>query len=80
MGEFEAALDQLSDAPDAKLVLVMTVGGLREWCYYTRSYEAFMQVLNQSLAGLPRFDIAIEHSYDPEWRYWHSFVDRLEKK
>ncbi len=78
MAQFEEALEQLSDTSDAKLVLVMTVGGLHEWCYYTCSYEMFMGLLNQSLVDKPRFPITIEHSHDPEWRYWHSFVDRLE--
>lgn len=80
MAEFEEALEPLSEAPNSKLVLVMTVGGLREWCYYTRDYDTFMGELNSCLATHPRFPIEIEHSYDPGWKYWHSFVDRLEAK
>ncbi|WP_265594931.1 hypothetical protein [Haloferula sp. BvORR071] len=39
-----------------------------------------MAQLNELLAGKPRFPIEIKHSHDPEWLYWHSFVDRMVAK
>jgi len=78
MAEFEDAMEPLSNSPEVSLMLVMTVGGSREWVYYCRDYGAFMQQLNSCLAGKPRFPIAIEHSHDAEWKYWHSFIDRIQ--
>lgn len=80
MAGFEDAMESLSSDPDVSLVLVMTLGGSREWVYYCRDYDAYMRRLNACLAGKPRFPIGIEHSHDAEWKYWHSFVDRLERK
>ena len=80
MGELEDALESLFSSKDSCLALVMTVGGLREWCYYTSDYGAFMKTLNEKLSGKPAFPISIDHSHDAEWKYWHSFVDKLEKK
>jgi hypothetical protein len=82
--EVKASMDQMEDAlwPLASgerscLALVMTVGGLREWVFYSQSYTEFMSLLNECLAGSPRYPISIQHSPDPEWRYWHSFVDKI---
>ncbi len=80
MNELEDALESLSASKDSYLALVMTIGGLREWCFYTRDYDAFMKTLNVKLTGKADFPISIDHSHDPEWKYWHSFVDKLEKK
>jgi hypothetical protein len=79
MNELEDALEALSVSKTSHLVLVMTVGGLREWCFYTRDYDAFMKTLNVKLSGKATFPISIEHSHDSEWKYWHSFVDKVEK-
>jgi hypothetical protein len=78
MDQMEEALEELVSGEGSSLV--MTVGGLREWVFYTRDYESFIVTLNRCLTGMPRFPIAIEHSSDPDWKYWHSFVDWLEKQ
>jgi len=80
MNELEDALEALLVSPDSYLVLVITVGGLREWCFYTQDYDAFMKTLNMKLAGKPQFPIAIEHSSDPDWTYWQAFIDKLSVK
>jgi len=77
MDTLEDALADLCFGDELCLALVMTVGGLREWCFYTRDYGTFMETLNMCLTAHERFPITIEHSHDHEWRYWHSFVDRL---
>lgn len=54
------------------LVLVYTGRGIKEWCYYTKSYDEFMKGLNVALRGKPRFPIEILHDHDPTWNYWSS--------
>jgi hypothetical protein len=80
MDRFEEALSDIFSAETSMLVLVMTVGGLREWCIYAQDYGRFMQELNTLLAGKSKFPITIIHSHDPSWRYWHSFTDRLNQQ
>lgn len=80
MDMMEEALLDLFFGKESFSTLVMTVDGHREWVFYAHDYAHFMVTLNRCLAGLPGFPIQIEHSHDPEWKYWHSFVDWLEKK
>ncbi len=79
MDELEEALDPLLDGNGSRatLALVITGLGVREWVYYARDYPDFMSGLNELLADRPHFPIEIIHSSDPEWRYWHRYVDRL---
>jgi hypothetical protein len=80
MDELEVALEPLASGRDACLALIMTVNGLREWCYYTRNYDYFMAELNKALSNKQTFPISIIHSRDPEWEYYQSFVDKIMKK
>jgi hypothetical protein len=68
---FEGLLDSLND-PNANSILVhaYTGGGIKEWCYYVKSYDRYMADLNNALAGKPRFPIEIMHDSDPTWKYW----------
>ena len=80
MVEFEDALAPLESGGGALLLFVSTVGDRREWCYYGDDYAVFMGQLNSCLRGKPRFPLIIEHTHDPEWKYWHSFADRIKQK
>ena len=57
----------------AMLALVSTGENLREWTYYTKSEEKFVQVLNGALAQQPRFPIEIHAAPDPEWTTYEGF-------
>jgi len=80
MNELEDALSSLSSGEHSCLALVMTSPISREWCFYARDYPAFMKELNNCLSGRVRFPITIEHSPDPEWKYWHTFVGKTERQ
>jgi uncharacterized protein DUF695 len=80
MDVLEESLADLCFGKDSYLTLVMTVGGLREWCFYANDYDAFMKRLNSRLSSHERFPVSIQHSHDPIWSYWHSFVDRVTEK
>ncbi|KAB2321204.1 DUF695 domain-containing protein [Betaproteobacteria bacterium SCN1] len=75
------AMDRLEDllAPIvekqglAMLALVSTGENLREWTYYTKSEEEFVQVLNGALAQQPRFPIEIHAASDPGWTTYEGF-------
>ena len=70
MQGFEAHLDHLDDhTNNGLLVHVYTGSGIREWCYYVKSYDQFMADFNAALKGKPRFPIQIVHDHDPAWNY-----------
>jgi len=74
-------MDALEDAVDpvvsrdrfAALVLVSTGENLREWIFYTRSQDEFLNRLNRALAGRPAFPIEIHSAADPQWTTFEKF-------
>jgi Family of unknown function (DUF695) len=70
----ENSLEPILDQDDfATLALVTTGENLREWTYYAKSDEAFIQRLNLVLAGLPVFPIEIHTARDPTWSMYEEF-------
>ena len=65
----------LEDALEASLeskgyciqVISRTGDGTREWSYYIREREEFIDALNDALAKKPRFPIEINFYEDPAW-------------
>jgi hypothetical protein len=65
----------LEDALEASLeskgyciqVISRTGGGIREYSYYIREREEFIDALNGALANKPRFPIEINFYEDPAW-------------
>lgn len=66
---------ELEDALEASLeskgyciqVISRTGDGSREWSYYTRDREEFIEALNDALAAKPRLPIEISFYEDPSW-------------
>ena len=74
---FEAALDPLASSSHSELVHVSTGLGLKEWIFYARTREQFMDELNELLSGHPRYPIDIEFEEDPDWEVWEDAVKDL---
>lgn len=78
MDRMEDLLAPVVDKPGvAVLALVSTGEGLREWVYYTRSEQEFLNSLNQALAGAQRFPIEIHTASDPQWSTYERFRKRV---
>jgi hypothetical protein len=60
------------DGEFATLALVSTGENLREWIYYARSEDEFMDRLNQALADTA-FPIEIHTAIDPTWENYEAF-------
>lgn len=76
---FERATDNLTWRNGySELVQVGTGIGLKEWLFYTRDRERFMDELNRSLASLPAFPLSIEFYDDPEWKIWSTTLAELQ--
>ena len=67
----------------ATLALASTGENLREWTYYTRSDDEFVDRLNMALYGEPVFPFEIHTANDPTWSMYRKFkvgvVDKSNK-
>jgi len=75
---FEDALESLDSLGVSHLMLVVTGNGRKEWHWYVRDIEDWMQRMNTSLAGKSVFPIEIENSHQPDWSLYHRFVSGVE--
>lgn len=57
----------------ATLALVSTGEDLREWTYYSRSEDEFIERLNHAFADMPKFPIEIHTACDPSWEMYEKF-------
>ncbi|WP_175543838.1 DUF695 domain-containing protein [Atopomonas hussainii] len=71
---FEDALADLDVSGTSHLMLVVTGNGRKEWIWYVKDVERWLEKLNSLLAGTEVYPIEIETSHDPEWAAYHHFV------
>lgn len=71
---FENALESLDQNGISHLVLVVTGNGRKEWIWYVKDVENWMNQLNEKLSGHDVYPIEIEIDQDPEWATYHNFV------
>jgi hypothetical protein len=57
----------------AMLALVSTGENLREWIYYAKSEQEFLEALNTALALRQRFPLEIHAAPDPQWSTYQRF-------
>lgn len=73
-GDFEAALDHLDENAVSRLMLVVTGNGRREWHWYVRNVDDWMDRFNQALADRPAYPVEITHSTEPDWALYRNFI------
>ena len=71
---FEDAIESLDQNGISHLMLVVTGNGRKEWIWYVKDVESWMNQLNEKLAGHDVYPIEIEIDQDPEWSTYHNFV------
>jgi len=76
--DFEDALENLDGPGISHLMLVVTGNGRKEWHWYVKNVEDWMQQLNSALAGKPVFPIQIENSHQPAWSLYHGFISGVQ--
>lgn len=73
---FEDAIESLNDdSGDSVQFHIITGQGLREYCYYTTSYEWFINKFSELLSHLPRYPVNIEYQENTDWRYWEQILE-----
>lgn len=71
---FEDALEHLDTQGVSHLMLVVTGNGRKEWHWYVKDIDGWMQALNDALAGKPVFPIEIANAEQPDWSLYHNFI------
>lgn len=56
------------------MVHSITGCGMKEWCYYAKSYNVFLEELNEALKDFPSFPINIEFQEKTNWSYWENVL------
>lgn len=68
---FECALDELMMYNNLSFLMGVSNGmGLKEWVFYVKDNDEFMEQFNRSLSNLPEFPVKIEFIEDPNWSIW----------
>jgi hypothetical protein len=67
MTDLEERLDTLEGPATGYMVLSITGSNRREWIWYVRDSEKYMERVNDVLGELPPFPIEFEVSDDPDW-------------
>lgn len=81
MNAFERVIDPLiEDRGNSQLAYVRTGFGRKEWLFYVRDRDAFMQAFNDRLAGRPVYPIHIRESSDAIWNLWREFIEPIRKR
>jgi hypothetical protein len=75
--ELEDALAELDSPGVSSQMLVVTGNGRKEWLWYVSDLGAWMERLNELLAGRPVFPIEIGNSHEPDWALYHDFISGL---
>ena len=77
MTEFEMLLDPIEGPNLGFMVLSITGNHRKEWIWYIRNDQKFLDQLNAALSGKPPFPIEIEGADDPGWKSYLSLLDAV---
>lgn len=71
---FEDVIASLDVNGTSHLMLVVTGNGRKEWIWYVKDSNKWMDKFNELLTGYEVYPIQIEMERDPEWSTYHNFV------
>lgn len=75
--DFEDALEPLDENGTSRLMLVVTGNGRKEWHWYVRDLESWMDQFNRQLADQPCFPLDIANTYEPGWDLYKDFIENV---
>jgi len=73
--KLEDLLDWLDSSENSFLTQVVTCNGSKEWLWYVKDCDDWMDKLNQSLSDCPAFPISINFFDEPEWQTYNGFIN-----
>jgi len=71
---FEDAIESLDKKDISHLMLVVTGNGRKEWIWYVKDVDSWLNQLNELLQGHDVYPIEIKIDQDSEWSMYHNFV------
>ena len=76
---FEGALDDLSMYNNLSFLMGVSNGkGLKEWVFYVKDCDEFMEIFNKALENQPRYPVKVQLFDDPDWEIWHEKLEVYE--
>lgn len=71
----EDLLDELDTPEISFLTQVVTCNGTKEWLWYVKDSDDWMDKLNESLAQAEAFPININFYDEPQWETYNGFIN-----
>ncbi len=75
--DLELALQPLDTPEFSHLMLVITGAGQKEWHYYAKQEDPWMDQLNELLSEHPEYPLEIEVSEDPDWSLYATVIEGI---
>ena len=57
------------------LSLVVTGNGRKEWHWYAKNKESWMEKFKKSVESVPRFPVRIKGAHQPDWSLYNGFIE-----
>jgi hypothetical protein len=78
--EFESSLDELTMYNNLSFLMGVSNGrGLKDWAFYVKDCDEFMEILNKALENRPLYPIKVQFIDDPNWEIWKEKLEIYEK-
>ena len=77
MTEFEERLELLETNAIGLMVVSVTGNNRKEWKWYVTNSQRYMEAVNQTLSGHPRYPVQFELSSDPNWETYYAFFNAI---
>ena len=78
---FEEAIDELTMYNGHSFLMLVSTGlDYKEWVFYSKDRDRFMNGLNSALEDHPKYPLKIEFYDDPEWKIWREVLARIDRE
>jgi hypothetical protein len=72
--QFDEWMDELNNEQKGKTkALIITGLGPREWSFYAKSFDLWIDRFDDLMRDKPKVPIKISYSEDPLWEYWQKY-------
>lgn len=78
--EFESSLDDLTMYTNLSFLMGVSNGrGLKEWAFYVKDCDEFMENFNKALENQPGYPIKVQFIGEPNWEVWKEKLEIYER-
>jgi hypothetical protein len=77
---FEEAIEELTMYNGYSFLMLVSTGmGCKEWLFYAKERDEFMNRLNSALKRHPEYPLKIEFYDDAEWKIWNDVLGVIDR-